>query len=162
MVRFARPEPIQPETFPIQPFLDQIEKQYLYLLKDRNINITIKSGWQKEVFWDKRQIRQVFLNIIQNAIDAIDKDGNIWLTLDLINNNDIEIKFTDDGPGMSDDIRSNIFNLYFTTKAKGTGIGLSIVQRIIYEHGGIITVESEPVRGTSFIIRLPIQFKKNT
>jgi signal transduction histidine kinase len=161
-LRFARPEPIQPETFPIQPFLDQIEKQYLYLLKDRNINITIKSGWQKEVFWDKRQIRQVFLNIIQNAIDAIDKDGNIWLTLDLINNNDIEIKFTDDGPGMSDDIRSNIFNLYFTTKAKGTGIGLSIVQRIIYEHGGIITVESEPVRGTSFIIRLPIQFKKNT
>ena len=126
------------------------------------INLTIKSGWQKEVFWDKRQIHQVFLNIIQNAVDSIGKDGNIWLSLDLINNNDLELKFADDGSGMSDDIRSNIFNLYFTTKAKGTGIGLSIVQRIIYEHGGIITVESESDKGTSFIIRLPIQFKKNT
>ena len=73
---------------------------------------------------------------------------------------EIEIQVKDDGSGMSEEIRANIFNLYFTTKPKGTGIGLSIVQRIIYEHGGIITVESEPGNGTTFIIRLPIRFKK--
>jgi signal transduction histidine kinase len=161
-LRFARPEPIQPESFEIQPFLEMVEKQYQYLLNERNINLTIKSGWQGKVSWDKRQIRQVFLNIIQNAIDAINKEGNIILSLELINVNEVEVKISDDGPGMLNDIRSNIFNLYFTTKAKGTGIGLSIVQRIIYEHGGIITVESESDKGTSFIIRLPIQFKKNT
>jgi signal transduction histidine kinase len=116
--------------------------------------------WRGEVFWDKRQIRQVFLNIIQNAIDAINKDGNIHLSLNQLNSNEIEIKIIDDGPGMPDKIRSNIFNLYFTTKAQGTGIGLSIVQRIIYEHGGSISVESKHHKGTTFIIHLPIQFKK--
>ena len=158
-LRFSRPEPIQPEKFHIRPFLEQIEKQYHYLLSERNINLEIKTTWQGEVFWDKRQIRQVVLNIIQNAIDAIEKDGNIILSLQLSNIDDIEIKISDDGHGMSEDIRSNIFNLYFTTKAQGTGIGLSIVQRIISEHGGIITVDSESDNGTSFIIRLPIHFK---
>jgi PAS domain S-box-containing protein len=159
-LRFSRPEPIQPEYFPIHSFLELIEKQYHYLLEERNINLTIKSNWQKDVFWDKRQIKQVFLNLIQNAIDAIEKNGKILLLLDLINDDELEIKIVDNGPGMSEEIRSNIFNLYFTTKAKGTGIGLSIVQRIIYEHGGIITIESELDAGTTFIIRMPIQYKK--
>ncbi|NOR65352.1 MAG: hypothetical protein GQ468_04980, partial [Candidatus Scalindua sp.] len=64
----------------------------------------------------------------------------------------------DDGPGMDVKIKENIFNLYFTTKAKGTGIGLSLVQRIIYEHGGAISVESELGKGTSFIIKLSKRF----
>ena len=72
----------------------------------------------------------------------------------------LEIQIIDDGPGMPDNIRTNIFNLYFTTKAKGTGIGLSIVQRIIYEHGGVITVDSELNKGTSFIIRLPKKYHR--
>jgi signal transduction histidine kinase len=160
-LRFARPEPIHPEVFQIQPFLEMVEKQYHYLLKEHNITLNVKSNWPGEVFWDKRQIRQVFLNLIQNAIDAINKDGTIYLSLDQLNSNEIEIKIRDDGPGMPDKIRSNIFNLYFTTKARGTGIGLSIVQRIIYEHSGSITVESGSKKGTTFIIRLPIQFEKN-
>ena len=161
-LRFARPEPVQPEKFQIKSFLEMIEKQYLYLLKERNIGLAIDSDWQGDVFWDKRQIRQVFLNIIQNAIDALDKDGQIKLSLHLIGSDELEIKINDDGPGMADEIRSNIFNLYFTTKARGTGIGLSIVQRIIYEHGGIITVESEEGNGTTFIIRMPVHLKKKT
>jgi signal transduction histidine kinase len=158
-LRFARPEPIQPESFQIQPFFETVEKQYHYLLKEHNIRLILQSNWQGEVFWDKRQIRQVFINIIQNAIDALKEKGTITLSLDQFSANEIEIKIRDNGPGMSDNIRSNIFNLYFTTKAQGTGIGLSIVQRIIYEHGGSISVESETEKGTSFIIHLPILFK---
>jgi signal transduction histidine kinase len=158
-LRFARPEPIQPESFQIQPFFETVEKQYHYLLKEHNISLILQSNWQGEVFWDKRQIRQVFINIIQNAIDALKEKGTITLSLDQFSANEIEIKIRDNGPGMSDNIRSNIFNLYFTTKAQGTGIGLSIVQRIIYEHGGSISVESETEKGTSFIIHLPILFK---
>ena len=66
------------------------------------------------------------------------------------------IMIKDDGPGMADKILENIFNLYYTTKAKGTGIGLSIVQRIIYEHNGNITVESAQGAGTTFIIKMPV------
>jgi signal transduction histidine kinase len=160
-LRFARPEPIQPEPFEIQPFLEMVKKQYHYNLKEQNISLHLKLNWHGVVIWDKRQVRQVFLNIIQNAIDAINKDGTINITLNKLNSNEIEIKVSDDGPGMPAEISSNIFNLYFTTKASGTGIGLSIVQRIIYEHGGSITVESEPQKGTIFIIHLPIQFRKN-
>jgi signal transduction histidine kinase len=160
-LRFARPEPIQPETFQLQTFLEMVQKQYHYLLKEHDINLRVTTQWQGEVYWDKRQIRQVFLNIIQNAIDAIIKNGKIQLSIFQTNSNEIEINISDDGPGMPAEISSNIFNLYFTTKAQGTGIGLSIVQRIIFEHGGIITVESEPNIGTKFIIRLPVRFKKN-
>ena len=139
-----------------------IKKQYSYLLKERSIKFVVESNWHGKVFWDKRQIRQVFLNLIQNAIEAISKNGRISLSIELINSTDVEIRFTDDGPGMPEDIRSNIFNLYFTTKAQGTGIGLSIVQRIIFEHGGVITVEAKADSGTTFLIRLPIQYKKNS
>jgi PAS domain S-box-containing protein len=159
-LRFARPEPIQPETFKIQSFLELIEKQYHYLLDEKNIRLILQSNWDGKVFWDKRQIRQVFINLIQNAIDAIKKNGTITLCVNQLNTNELEIRIQDDGKGMLEKIRSNIFNLYFTTKAQGTGIGLSIVQRIIYEHGGSISVESEPQEGSSFIIHLPINFKK--
>ncbi|HHJ51687.1 MAG TPA: sensor histidine kinase, partial [Caldithrix abyssi] len=63
-------------------------------------------------------------------------------------------------PGIPPDIREKIFNLYFTTKSTGTGVGLSIVQRIVEEHGGTITVESEPGKGTVFKLILPITVTK--
>ena len=59
--------------------------------------------------------------------------------------------------GMTEDVRKKIFNLYFTTKAKGTGIGLSIVQQIVDQHGGVISVESELGKGTTFSIVMPIR-----
>jgi two-component system sensor histidine kinase HydH len=159
-LRFARPEPIQVQSFQVETLFNQLEKQYHYLMKERQINLNVVLDWNGKVLWDHRQILQVFMNIIQNAVDAIGKNGNITISLIKINDRTLEIRVEDDGPGMPDKIRNNIFNLYFTTKAKGTGIGLSIVQRIIYEHGGIITVESEKQKGTSFIIQLPIRFQK--
>jgi signal transduction histidine kinase len=58
---------------------------------------------------------------------------------------------------MDEKTKENLFNLYFTTKASGTGIGLSLVQRIVYEHQGVISFESEKGQGTSFAIQLPIR-----
>jgi PAS domain S-box-containing protein len=158
-LRFARPEPIHPRSLQIQTLFEQLKKQYHYLMKEHKIQLDIQLNWQGEVYWDDRQIRQVFLNLLQNAMEAIDKNGNISLILSKLNDQELEIQLKDDGPGMPEEVRSNIFNLYYTTKAKGTGIGLSIVQRIIYEHSGIITVESVPGKGTTFNIRLPIHFK---
>ncbi len=159
-LRFARPEPIQPNEFQVKNLFDQLVKQYKYVTSEKMIDLLIKLDWQGLVFWDERQIKQVLINIIQNAIEAIDRDGKIYLTLKSIHGEMLEIRISDDGPGMPDDIRSNIFNLYFTTKARGTGIGLSIVQRIIYEHGGVIAVESNVGQGTSFIIQIPTRYHK--
>jgi two-component system sensor histidine kinase HydH len=154
-LRFARPEPIRPQTFKITTLFEQIHQQFYFMLQERQIDMHVQLLWKGSVFWDANQIRQVLINIIQNASEAIEEKGSIEVTVTSLNNQQIGIRIKDDGPGMSDKVRSNIFNLYFTTKAKGTGIGLSVVQRIIYEHGGIITVNSSAGTGTTFEIQLP-------
>ena len=157
-LRFARPEPIRPRAFKITTLIEQIHKQFIFMLQEREIDLNLNLAWKGTVFWDENQIRQVLINIIQNAGEAIEEKGTIDLTVTSPADQQIEIRIKDNGPGMSEKIRSNIFNLYFTTKAKGTGIGLSVVQRIIYEHGGMISVNSAPGKGTTFDIQLPTRF----
>jgi len=161
-LRFSRPEPIQPSNFLLSAFLENVHKQFESSLSEKRIILSIDQDWDGQVNWDQQQIRQVFINIIQNAIEAITgKEGTIQLTVANIVPEELTITIRDTGSGIKKETLANIFNLYFTTKAKGTGIGLSIVQRIIYEHGGIITVESEQHAGTVFILKLPIIFKNN-
>ena len=156
-LRFSRPEKIQPESFVLDDFMHEIQTQYKAELSERNISFDLLLNWHGTVDWDPRQMKQVLLNIFQNAIEAIEKDGKIALEIISSNNSELEIILRDSGPGMSKEVKDRIFNLYYTTKAKGTGIGLSIVQRIIYEHGGLIEVDSQPGKGTTFIIKMPIK-----
>jgi two-component system NtrC family sensor kinase len=107
---------------------------------------------------DGSQLQQVFLNIINNAIDAIGKGGEIHIsTRHLSSNNEILIEITDNGPGISKENLGKIFDPFFTTKevGKGTGLGLSIVYSIVEKLGGRIMVASEEGQGTTFTIYLP-------
>ena len=155
-LKFARPQPVQPSRFPLTELFSDLQKQYSTSLREKNIRLDLNLQWQGDVYWDGNQMKQVFINLIQNAIEAITENGTITLTVSPEEDGFVEIRLQDDGPGMPEKIRQNIFNLYFTTKAKGTGIGLSIVQRIIFEHGGIIHVESAPGEGTVFTIKMPV------
>ena len=159
-LRFARPEPVQPKTFQISDLFNQLQQQYRSVLDKKKIEFKTEFNWTGEVFWDERQIKQVLINILQNAIDCIEMEGQILISVESPNNQELEIRIKDNGPGMTDEVRNHIFNLYFTTKAQGTGIGLSIVQRIIFEHRGVISVESKPGLGTTFKITLPIHLSK--
>ena len=154
-LRFARPEPVHPSLFSLQELIDELEKQYGALLKSENIDFKTRLDWQGDVYWDRKQIKQVLVNLIQNAMEAIQEKGLISVDVYSPEQDLITVSIADNGAGMPEDTRSKIFNLYFTTKARGTGIGLSIVQRIIYEHGGIISVESAVGQGTRFLFRLP-------
>jgi PAS domain S-box-containing protein len=156
-LRFSRPEPVQPSLFHISKIFNELDKQYKSVMETKKIKLDIRLDWQGAVFWDNRQMKQALINIIQNAVEAIGENGNISIVVKPVTEQDLEIQIKDDGPGMPENIRSNIFNLYFTTKARGTGIGLSIVQRIIYEHGGMINVESEQGHGSAFIIKMPVR-----
>lgn len=155
-LRFSRPEPILPETFSVNDFFNFLRQQYQSMLDEHQIQLSIQLNWKGEVNWDRRQMQQVFMNLIQNAIDAMPESGKLSITAENLEGDELEISVTDTGAGISENILSNIFNLYFTTKAKGTGIGLSIVQRIVYEHGGVISVDSEEGVGTVFVLRMPI------
>ncbi|MBT33702.1 MAG: hypothetical protein CMO01_28905 [Thalassobius sp.] len=109
------------------------------------------------------QINQVFMNIVNNAIQAIDGKGNIFIKTSMHNEKTVTVEIKDDGSGIDNNIKNRIFDPFFTTKdvGEGTGLGLSISYGIIKEqHQGDITVESEKEKGTTFKIFLPIRQKK--
>ncbi|UXP31478.1 ATP-binding protein [Reichenbachiella agarivorans] len=103
------------------------------------------------------QLNQVFVNLVNNALDAMEDDGTITITTKNLDEDFIEIRIQDTGSGMPDHVKDKIFDPFFTTKdiGKGTGLGLSISHGIIEKHNGTIEVESELGVGTTFIIRLP-------
>lgn len=104
---------------------------------------------------DPNQINQVLLNLLLNAIQAMDKPGSIHVSLQP-DNDAVLITVADEGKGIPPEILPNIFRPFFTTKGHGTGLGLSLARRIVESHGGQIDVRSEVGRGTQFILRLPI------
>ncbi len=103
------------------------------------------------------QINQVFMNILSNAVDAIKEKGNIWISTQREANN-VVIQIRDDGKGIPEDIKTKIYDPFFTTKlvGQGTGLGLSIAHSIVEQHRGDITVKSEMGIGTKFYLILPI------
>jgi len=112
-----------------------------------------------KVSTDPNQLQQVFLNIIDNAIDAVGQSGQIRVETftDKQNHKQIMVKISDNGPGISRELISKIFDPFFTTKRpdEGTGLGLSISYGIMEKLGGHIAVESEEGKGTTFIISVP-------
>ncbi|UCB53018.1 MAG: GAF domain-containing protein [Candidatus Zixiibacteriota bacterium] len=106
------------------------------------------------------EIKDVLTSMIFNSIDALPQGGKINIATGMRGDR-VEIKVADNGSGMSEDVRARIFEPFFTTKEeKGRGIGLSVAHGIISRHNGDITVESEPGKGTTFTITLPV-FKKS-
>ena len=109
---------------------------------------------------DRLQLQQILLNIINNAIDAIGKDGEVSIVTHLVAG-DIRIVIQDNGPGIDEKTLSHIFETFYTTKetGKGTGLGLSITYGLIKKLGGDITVRSKLNAGTAFTLTLPLENK---
>ena len=122
-------------------------------------HITIKKNYNQipPIEIDPEQIRQVLLNLILNAVEAMPNGGTIKISIQEIEREEVEIEVSDNGCGISDEKLKEIFNPFVTTKEGGTGLGLSIIQRIVNEHGGRIEVESKKNRGTQFKLFLPIE-----
>jgi two-component system NtrC family sensor kinase len=97
----------------------------------------------------------VLTNILNNAVDAIGSEGNITITLKPDGDTFCQLAITDDGPGMDEHTKKQIFSPFFTTKTaeKGTGLGLYIVKNICKNHNAEISCESKVNSGTTFIIR---------
>jgi signal transduction histidine kinase len=106
-----------------------------------------------EVRVDPGQMKQVFLNLLENAIAATGS-GEIRASCSLRDEAWAEVAVQDTGTGIPDDRRERIFDLYYTTKPTGTGLGLSMVHRIVTEHGGIVEVDTLPGAGSTFRVLL--------
>ena len=120
-----------------------------------HISLELKISSNTMVLGDESELREVLVNMVFNAVDAMPGGGTLTLSTREVNGA-VEISVSDTGTGMSDDVRSRIFDPFFTTKGKtGMGLGLAVSYGIIRRHEGTVEVESEQGRGTSFHIRLP-------
>mgnify|MGYP000194579880 CR=1 FL=1 len=157
LLGFARRNPVTAENLQINQVIAEVlqflDSEMLY----NKIRLNLKlSNDLPVVVSDRTQLQQVFLNIIKNAIDAIDREGTITISSNCLAG-DIRVVIEDDGPGIPEEIIKHIFEPFYTTKetGKGTGLGLSITFGLLKKLGGDITVRSKVGVGTAFTITIP-------
>jgi len=142
----------------VREVIEFIEKEVLYK------NVRLEMHLEKDIpriISDKVQLQQVFLNMLNNAVDAVDKGGIIEVTTDVKDRDTVVVLIKDNGHGIPEQILNHIFEPFYTTKEKdkGTGLGLSISYGIIKKLGGTILVRSQVNRGTTFTIEIPVEAK---
>jgi len=151
---FARLPPPQPAPFRLSELLAEIAT--LYGREVAAGRLALQSLERDIPFTaDQGQMRQALVNLIQNGLDATAPDGRVAVSA-RAEAGTLEIAVSDTGPGLTPEGKAGLFVPGLTTKAHGSGLGLTIVQRIVNDHRGSIAVESEPGRGTTFRMRLPL------
>jgi len=156
LLSFARETKLRPGPTNINELLEDV----LGLLVNQSLfhNIKIKKSFFQNlptIFADATQLKQVFLNIILNAAQAMEGKGNLVIST-IQEKKQIKVKIQDTGPGIPPEIMGKLFNPFFTTKEKGTGLGLAISYGIIERHSGKIDIETKLGNGSTFIVSLPI------
>ncbi|MFB3895108.1 MAG: ATP-binding protein [bacterium] len=140
--------------------LNTLIPEWINMIKDdaakHNITITTRFDEIPSFYFDSEQIKQVFLNIISNAIHAMEDNGGTLTITTTAENNQVKLAIADTGPGIWPEIIKDIFNPFFTTKSGGTGLGLSIAHRILEDHQGDIKVQSQVGQGATFTVILPL------
>ena len=153
---YSRPPDLQRQTARIEKLLQEVFDSYLDILKEKGIELILVPPEPLQACnLDFQQLKQVLLNLVKNASEAMPAGGRITLSVARRPPN-LEIVVADTGEGMAPDVAENIFTPYFTTKSKGSGLGLAISRNIIRAHNGDISVESQPGKGSTFTIKLPL------
>ena len=155
-LEFARPRPPHSQ----RERLDEIMEETLLLIgpEARTRKVVIEKEWDKDlprVWVDGAQIKQVFLNLLLNALQAMPAGGKVTVRIH-ISGGRLLTTISDEGEGIRPEVRANLFEPFFTTKRGGTGLGLSISQRIIEGHNGRLQLFSQPGAGTTVVVSLPL------
>lgn len=159
LLNFARPQRHEERLSDINSLINETLSLIEYQPSMRKVNIKRQANKElAHVEADPLQLKQVFLNIILNAVQAMPEGGELKIATDN-NDNGIEVKISDTGTGIPEEGQQKIFQPFYTTKKDGTGLGLSISYGIIKEHGGEIFVESRAGMGATFRIFLPLHHK---
>ncbi|MCM3765046.1 ATP-binding protein [Neobacillus niacini] len=109
---------------------------------------------------DEGRLKQLFINLIKNAIEAMPDGGRVRISIQVLDNQKLEISIEDEGLGISKESINNLFEPFYTTKKDGTGLGLIVSHQIIKDHNGDLRIESEQGNGTRVIVSLPITQRK--
>ena len=153
-INFARPRPVHPESVPVDALLDETFQLFERELQTAGIRLERDVPKGVEAFVDREGIRQCFINVIKNAVEAMEEGGVIRVRV-AEERDGVRISFSDSGKGIAPKDVERLFDPYFSTKTNGLGVGLAITKRILMDHGGDIYVESELGRGATFTLILP-------
>jgi len=124
--------------------------------KGIRIELTKRLGKIPQIVGNPSELREVMTNIVFNAVDAMPNGGEVTITTSIQAEDWVEMRIVDTGIGMTEEVRKRVFDPFFTTKGvTNTGLGMSVSYGIVKRHGGEILIESEPGKGTTFIIHLP-------
>jgi two-component system sensor histidine kinase PilS (NtrC family) len=154
----ARPTLSDRQEFDIQDIIDDVLESLRYG-PDWHEDIKVVTAFcnKTSIIGNKIEMRQMLWNLVLNAIQSMPNGGSLTIETKLIDSgmNCLEIRISDSGCGIKEDDCKKVVEPFYTTREKGTGLGLAIVNRIVASHGGTITIESEPRKGTSCILSLP-------
>jgi signal transduction histidine kinase/CheY-like chemotaxis protein len=157
LLQFSRQRDFLPEPADVNTVLEQVVGMVRRQGALNTVTVTEAYGELPMVEMDVPRIKQVFLNIINNAVYAMKGGGSLTIRTAPTGDDAIQVAFEDSGPGIPADILGRIFDPFFTTKPEvsGTGLGLSVSLGIVQSHGGTIAVKSEIGRGSTFTVTLP-------
>ncbi|MFB0508761.1 MAG: GAF domain-containing protein, partial [Thermodesulfobacteriota bacterium] len=158
---FSKSTKVVLERFDVNRIIEETLTEMEDEMKSQGIEVE-KSlhGNLPEIPCDYQEIKQVFINLITNAREAMGGGGRLTVKTAPVSQEDrdcIAIEMRDTGGGIPSEVLHNIFNPFFTTKGWGTGLGLAICHRIVDGHGGVIEVNNDPGRGVTFTVKLPVE-----
>lgn len=152
---YGRPMKLKREETDLRVLWEEVLDLHRDELRRKGITVSGDYAVRHPVaYFDPYQIRQVFLNLLRNAIEATPDKGSIDITM-LLADNFLLFRVADTGSGIPAANLEHVFDLFYTTKPKGTGLGLAICRKIMQDHGGDIAIESTEGRGTTVTIKLP-------
>ena len=164
LLSFARPSRPNVAEENLNDVVESIARILETEAKEKGVEITREFSANLPKAWiDREQMKQVFMNLILNAIQAMKEGGSIYISTRSYSKNEagqpeqyVQVEIRDTGVGIPEENLDHIFDPFFTSKDEGSGLGLSISHQIVQEHGGYVTVESKIGAGTAFFINLPV------
>jgi signal transduction histidine kinase len=153
-LEFSRPERIELHRLDVEEVVQIAVNRMRHLAEDHGIALTFHPGPHlPPIIANFQLLEQAFVNLITNSCEAMPDGGRIDITTGRSNGH-VVLEIADSGPGIPPELRDKIFDLYVTTKERGSGVGLSLVYRIVQLHGGEVRIDSEPGKGTKATITL--------
>jgi signal transduction histidine kinase len=168
VLSFARPSDPKLETIAADTLIREVQGLMSPNLENRAVQLIVESSPELFIRADSGHLKQVLINLVRNAADAIDGAGTVTLRvratrapLDGRETDAVVLEVSDTGKGIPPEIEKRLFDPFFSTKETGTGLGLPIAARIVERHGGVLQYQTRPGRGTTFGIVLPLAVSQN-
>ncbi|MCA3013903.1 MAG: GAF domain-containing sensor histidine kinase [Myxococcaceae bacterium] len=137
-------------------FMKELEEQLVREFDGSRVELRVVAGYTGAARFDENKVKRAILNLARNALDAMPEDGHFTLSVER-EGDELVFRASDTGPGVPEAIADKLFESFVTAgKQNGTGLGLAIVKKIVEEHGGQVSFKTEPGRGTTFEVRLPV------